>query len=526
MTVNAEQLRFVLGLKLKSLRQHHGLTLAELAARADLSVSYLSEVEQGRKYPKPERLLGLARALGVGYDELVSMQVEAGLDAVKSAFSSEFLKDFPFALFGVEPADLFRLAAQHPERAGALLRALLDVARTYDVETEQFLLAALRAYQQLNRNDFPDLEAAAVEFRRERGWLDGKPPDAAGLARVLERDWGYEIDEQTLPAHRDLRGFRSVYLDGRPPRLLVNGRLLPSQKAFVLAREIGHRRLGLKARSITSSWIKAESFEQVLNNFRASYFAGALLIDRRSLCRDLAAFFAHPRWDGAALLALLRRYRATPEMFFHRLTEILPAEFGLEELFFARFHAAGAATAERYRLTKVFSLARVAVPHGVGRDETHCRRWPDMRLHRVLAGKRRHDPAAAPVVMAQRSVFLESGAEFFVLACARPLALGEADSTVSIGLLMNDAFRARVRFAEDPKVPRVIVNLTCERCPLAPAECQDRAAPPVLWERREAQERQEKALQDLLSRAASAPLGPAREPHARPDPRRRVTAAK
>lgn len=513
--MTGEDLRFMLGLKMKSLRQERRLTLQQLAELCGLSVSYLSEIEKGKKYPKADKLIAIAQALGTPFEELVSPQVTRELAPVKAVFSSEFLQGFPLELFGVDPEDLFGLATESPERAAALIRALLDVGRTYDVEVEQFLLAALRSYQQLNHNHFPHLEEAASRCRAEHGWPAGENLQPRAIAAALTGEHGYQLDFHTLPAHPDLRGFRSVYLERGGPRLLVNGNLLPSQQAFVLARELGYRWLGLGgARAVTSSWIKVESFEQVLNNFYASYFAGALLIERARLGGDLAALFARRRWEGGgALVECMARYAATPEMFFHRLTELLPHLFGLEELFFLRFaHDAGS---DRYRLTKFLNSSHVPVPRAISFEETYCRRWPALRLMRELDERprtpldgRERDAAGtggaggrqagAPLVTAQRSSFLGAGAEFLVMTAARPLALAsDATSSVSLGILLDAACKRVVRFWNDPAIPRLTVNLTCERCPLAPEECQERAAPPTVWRRLAMQERQERALAEL-----------------------------
>lgn len=497
--VTGEDLRFILGLKLKSLRQERGLTLQQLAARCGLSVSYLSEIEKGKKYPKAEKLIEIAGALDAPFEELVSPQVDRDLAPVKTVFSSNFLQGFPFELFGVDPEDLFGIATESPERAAALIRALLEVGRTYDVQVEQFLLAALRSYQQLNHNHFPELEAEAARCRAEHGWPVGEPLTPEAIAAVLEKEHGYRLDFDSLQRHPELGGLRSVYL-GRPspgaPRLLVNGNLMPSQRAFVLGRELGYRYLGLTGgRAMTSSWIKVESFDQVLNNFYASYFAGALLIERDRLLADMVDFFRRERWDGDALVACIGRYAATPEMFFHRLTELLPRLLGLEELFFLRFaHDAGS---DSYRMTKFLNSSHVAVPYSIGLDETYCRRWPALRLMRQLDEHRR-SLQAGPVVTAQRSRFIDDGAEFLVLTMARPLALAtDATSSVSIGFLLDDRCKGTVRFWDDPAIPRVDVNLTCERCPLSLAECHERAAPPTVWRRAAAQAAKERALADL-----------------------------
>jgi transcriptional regulator with XRE-family HTH domain len=499
--LTGEDLRFILGLKLKGLRQEQKTTLRELAARSGLSISYLSEIEKGKKYPKPEKLIEIAHALGIPFEELVSPQVDEQLDPVTAVFSSEFLQGFPFELFGVKPEDLFGLATEQPERAAALIRALLDIGRTYDVQVEQFLLAALRSYQQMNHNYFADLEDAAARLRAAYGWAGDAVIDNAALGDLLVREHGYQLDFETLEEHPDLRGFRSVYLAGPPPRLLVNGHLMASQQRFVLAREVAYRFLGLTTRAITSSWIHVESFEQVLNNFQASYLAGAILMDRDRLVADLRVWFAEPRWDGAALVRCMERYDATPEMFFHRLAELLPQLFGLGELFFLRF-SDDAATGQP-RLTKSLNISRVPVPHGSGLHETYCRRWPALRLLAELRDRdrRRESPPAAPTIAAQRSQFIDAGAEFFVIAAGRPLALARSShSSVSIGLLLDDAFKRTVRFWDDPAIPRVLVNLTCERCPLTASECTERAAPPVVHLREVDQQRKLDALSRLLSR--------------------------
>jgi transcriptional regulator with XRE-family HTH domain len=59
------------GPRLRALRQQRSITLAELARRTGISVSTLSRLESGDRRPTLELLLPLARAYGVGLDELV-----------------------------------------------------------------------------------------------------------------------------------------------------------------------------------------------------------------------------------------------------------------------------------------------------------------------------------------------------------------------------------------------------------------------------------------------------------------------
>ncbi len=494
MADSADRLRLILGVKLKQLRQERGFTLSKVASQAGVSISYLSEIEKGKKYPKPEKLIDLASALGVSYDDLVSLKVDEPLEGLREIIYSPFLQAFPFELFGVEPKDVVSLMAGVPRRASALIRAFIEVSRTYDARVEHFLFAALRAYQKMHANHFPEIENAASSFRTSQSWGPRSIPDSATLRRILEDEHGYVIDTTTLPDHETLHGFRSIVTGEKRKTMFINGALHDEQQAFLYARELGFLVLKPESRPTTGSWVKVESFEQVLANFEASYFAGALLIPAVALDEDLTAFFRWDLWDEAAFRGALHRYRATPEMFFYRLTQRIPEVFGMKEIFFMRFHHAEGD--DNYSLTKVLNMSRVPVPHGIQLHEHYCRRWAGMEALRELErlqSEGRHDE---PVVSVQRSHFLNDDAEFFVIAVARPLALKPGTNTVvMLGFLMDRAFKRAVRFWVDPSIPSVDVNLTCERCPLT--DCALRAAVSSVLDEQRLLDEQEVALDSL-----------------------------
>lgn len=490
----ADNPRLILGLKVRTRRHQLGQTLQSVAQRSGLSVSYLSEIEKGKKYPKPERLLQLAGALDVPFDELVSLQVADELSELKLAFGSPLLRGFPFELFGLEPESLVSLVSGDPERGSALLRAISEVGRSYDVHVEHFLLAALRAYQQLHANYFDDLERQATLFRREQDWEPERRMTVAELASVLQRRWGYEIEEKKIGEDPDLSGFRSVFVPGHQPILHLNPRLMKSQTAFVLAREIGYRFLDLRERAESSPWLGVESFDQVFNNFKASYFAGALLIDSQLLRQDLGSLFGAQRWDAQLVERLMIKYRATPETFLHRLTQIAPRYFGLGEFFFLRFNASG--DSSTVRLSKWLNTSQVAVPRGFGLSEHYCRRWPAFGL--LGEASRWSDPGRSSC-SAERLWFSDDEAEFLQLSIARPLALGDgAISAVSVGFRADANLRRKVRFWDDPSLQRLEVNLTCERCGID--DCRERVAPGSILDRLGVQARKDAALRRLAPR--------------------------
>ncbi|MDD5368532.1 MAG: helix-turn-helix transcriptional regulator [Anaerolineaceae bacterium] len=64
----------LLGEKLKALRKNkHGLTLSEVSEKANLSVSFLSDVERGRTKPSLDTLEKLANFYQVPMSELVEV---------------------------------------------------------------------------------------------------------------------------------------------------------------------------------------------------------------------------------------------------------------------------------------------------------------------------------------------------------------------------------------------------------------------------------------------------------------------
>lgn len=63
--------REIVGKNIRACRTNAGLTLEELAERADMSWPYLSEIERGRENISLDKLARLAQALDVTLSKLV-----------------------------------------------------------------------------------------------------------------------------------------------------------------------------------------------------------------------------------------------------------------------------------------------------------------------------------------------------------------------------------------------------------------------------------------------------------------------
>ncbi|MGA1598065.1 MAG: helix-turn-helix domain-containing protein [bacterium] len=490
-------LKYIFGLKLRHFRQEQSLSLKELAERTGLSVSYINEIEKGKKYPKAERIMQLAEGLGVSYDELVSLDLSHGLNHMNELFNSSILNSFPYQLFGITLENVLDLLISSPKKATALVSTLHEIVRSYDMDEERFFLASLRAYQEMHSNYFEDLEGEVERFLQEVQWNPFPAPEYEEVVRLLGERYRLEVILTDFSEYPEMKSQRYLYLPGKPPRMLINRNLSGMQHRFALAVQLGYFVLKLPDQARTSSWLRVGSFDEVLNHFRASYFAGALLINRFHLEADLSSFSKRVQWDGEALLRMIQRYQASPETFLHRLSQILPGLFDLKELHFLRFeHELGQ---DHFQLSKELNMPRTLVPAGAAFNEHHCRRWLPITVLRDLQ-EHSGSPASPDTwrIGAQRARFVDSGKEVFFISIARPLRLlPNVNRSMTLGIHMDDRFREKVRFWNDPNIPQVEVNETCERCPLTEAQCAVRAVPPLVYRREQLNRQRQETFRRL-----------------------------
>ena len=67
----ADREQLLIGLRLKDMRAQYGYTLEQVAERLEVSASYLSNIECGRKPPSLELLVRAAKAFDISLDYLV-----------------------------------------------------------------------------------------------------------------------------------------------------------------------------------------------------------------------------------------------------------------------------------------------------------------------------------------------------------------------------------------------------------------------------------------------------------------------
>ncbi len=462
-----ENIRIIFGLKLKQLRKEKNLSLQELSEKSGVSVSYLNEIEKSKKYPKADKVFKLAEALEVKYDYLVSLQMEDKMKPIADLLHSDILSELPLDLFGIEPSSFIELLSDTPTKLNAFIITLMDISRAYDISLEEFFLSALRAYQEMHDNHFPELETQAQTFKKK--YNISLIPNFQELKSILEKEFEYEVIPYDFEKEVGLSKTRSLMLPGKKPKFLYNPNLTENQKNFAIGRELGFAFLNLKNRPYSSSWITVNSFEEVLQHFQASYFGCAVLMEEKEITKDLELFFNQTQLDHEKLLGLIEKYNVTPETLIYRLTNVLPKHFGLKELFFLRI-SKNVPTGQ-FSLNKELHLTGIHHPHASKNSEDYCRRWVSATIFDDFSQSK-----TSRIGKAQYS-FYPDGQSYFVFAIAYQSGMKRQEQiSISFGLKMNAQFKRKVKFHNDNQIQLKHVGTTCQTCPVE--NCEVRVAPP------------------------------------------------
>lgn len=474
--IEEEYIRLIFGLKLKQVRTDKNLSLFGLAKVTGLSKSYLNEIEKGKKYPKRDKIVLLAEALDTSYDQLVSLKLDKNLAPIGEILQSRILKEIPLDIFGIKESDLIDIIAEAPLKVNAFISTLFEIAKHYNLTRESFFLAALRSYQEANNNYFEEYENEVEQFAKAYSIDLNKKIEVLDLEEILIEEYGYTIENDELSKHKELNNLRSVFVP-TSKTLLVSSETDTSQRLFIYAKEIAYNYLKITDRLFTFSWIKFESFDQVLNNFIASYFAGALLIPRKRLVKELKSFFEAKVFNGEQLNSVIKQFTDSPETFYQRLTNILPKDFNLKNLFFLRFSY----KPERgdFQLTKELHITNLLEPHANERNEHYCRRWVSIKTLNELPNSTKEE-----IFSYQISSYTHTDNKYFVLSTATrdPFRKGYYRS-IALGIMIAPHSMSKLHFLQDETIPVKKVGVTCESCSIS--DCKERVAPPRNLERKQ-----------------------------------------
>ncbi len=492
MMTDNESVRLIFGLKVKALRQEKGLSYQQLAEKTGMSLSYVHDIETGKKFPKADKILSLGKALGVDYDYLVSLRASKKLQPIIDLINSDFINAIPWEHFGLTPAALLDLFSNTPDKVTAFITTLLKISRSYQLSKESFYNAALRSYQDLQDNYFEDIENAVRRFRKEYKWKEVLPVETSTLEFALQK-LDVQVNRKRMNSMEALQNLRSYYSIGNKT-LFINKAFSPAQEKFLIAREIAFHYLGITDRPYETIIQHSDSFDMLLNNFKASYFAVALLMPEEKFTEDVKRIVMKPKWNDNAWLALCIEYDVTPEMMMQRLTNILPSHFSIDHLFFLRL--SGDVAKDEFEITKELHLSQVHNPYANATHEHYCRRWVSINSIKHIAQLVAKKKYKQPVLDVQISQYWQTHNRYLCISIAKPAAKGSNEIvSVTIGLLIDQKLSQTMPFVNDTAIPVKMVHTTCERCGIM--DCKERSAQPVEILKQQLQEKINVALKQL-----------------------------
>ncbi|MCF2874023.1 MULTISPECIES: helix-turn-helix domain-containing protein [unclassified Tenacibaculum] len=485
-----EYIRLVFGLKLKQIRTDKNLSLFGLAKLTGLSKSYLNEIEKGKKYPKTDKIVILSEKLEVPYDHLVSLKLDKNLAPIGEILQSKILKEIPLELFGIKENNLIDIVANAPAKVNAFISTIIKISQNYNLTRESFFLASLRSYQEAHNNYFEDIENNVISFAKSYHVDLSKPIKSKELEDILIQEYGYTINTEELSKHQKLSELRNIYIPKNKTLLLFDD-ISEAQKTFIYAKEIAYNYLNIENRLYTFPWIKFESFDQVLNNFIASYFAGALIIPKENLVNKLTHLFSLQDWQPIQLHKIIKSFHCSDETFYQRLTNILPKHFNIKNLFFLRFtHKENSSI---YRLSKELHITQQQTPHANRNNEHYCRRWVSLKTIEDL--EKNADKKSSYGI--QISSYENSKNEYLVLSAATSDPFKDnINRSVSIGMLLSPHLKKKIQFFKEDTFTKKTVGVTCESCGVK--NCKERVAEPRILNKQLRNLEIEKTVESIL----------------------------
>ncbi len=292
----------------------------QLDPRRAPSVSYLSMIESGKRFPS-EQSLGLLAGVfqrdpAWFFDD--SAEIEPASGAQRSAGA---------AAIPLEPAFLFSKEL--------LQSAIPELLAQTGTTGRQFAHLLIRSYQESSRNDFPDLERAAESVGKRQF-----PLSVADMTRLckrhgLELRWFDREPVLALDKDREVRSMVRSFFES-PRTIYLNRRLRadPARLKFDLASHLAHKLLhggdGMKSTHATggemagspegpptaSAGMNSQDVLHAWRDFECSFFAGALLCPKIPFRR----FLTRERYRVEAC----EKVELTPAVIMRRMTKVSP----------------------------------------------------------------------------------------------------------------------------------------------------------------------------------------------------------
>lgn len=448
-----------LGKRIRAFRLRTGLSQAALAAKLNISASYLNQVEHDRRPVTTNLLLGLSHALDIDVRALAAGSDAELLGSLTELFSEPLFEDHP--LTGKE---LGAFVEGSPDAARAVVwlhrayentrlslatlaeRLLEDPQEIGEFERSRLSPEIVSDFIQRHHNYFPALEEQAERL------LGATSPDDDLFSRLstqLRREHGIAVRIVTVD---NMHGAVRRYLP-KERELHLSESLRRGSRNFQLAVQIGLLDCAHTLDVLTSDPQLSTDESRVLARVAlAGYFAGAVMM-------PYAAFLQSAERERYDIELLGHRFRVGWEHVCHRLTTLRrPGAEGVA-FYMMRVDLAG-------NITKRYSAAGIRFPRFSGL----CSLW-NVHSAFLQPGRVRVQlsrlPAGHAVLAVAKTVQRHSGGYLTV----------ESPYAVGVGCDAADAHHTVYGDGLDLKNPAtaVPIGITCRLCERA--DCNARAVP-------------------------------------------------
>jgi predicted transcriptional regulator/DNA-binding Xre family transcriptional regulator len=349
----------LIGRRIRARRTEQGMSLAELAAAVDRAPSQLSVIENGKRELRLGELRRIARALGVGVEDLLDPEpptrraaLEIALEKAQAGalYQGLGLPDLPVRK-SLSDAAIETILTLHQE-----LRRLHE-ERAATPEEARRVNGQLREEQSAAGNYYPDLEVTARELLGRIGHSGG--PLSHRKVSLLAEELGF-----TLHSVSDLPHSARSITDASSMRIyLPLGRGAADPRTTVLQALAAHV-LGMSE--------PADYGELLRQRVEVNYLAAAMLVPEAGASEFLQAAKAQRE---LSVEDLRDEFAVTYELAAHRFTNLATHHLDIP-VHFLKVHSSGT-------IVKAYQNDRVRFPTdalGAVEGQLVCRWWSARRV--------------------------------------------------------------------------------------------------------------------------------------------------
>ncbi|MBB4070893.1 XRE family transcriptional regulator [Leucobacter sp. OH2974_COT-288] len=347
----------LLGKRLKHFRKEAGLTLEQLSSRVGLSISQLSNFENGKREPKITLLQQLAAELQVSVSEFFTLEPPSKRSALEIAFAQLQQGNSYQQLQLPKVRSLKKVSDEALEALVGLAREVQRQAQQQAATPEGARRANTDIRSEMRQRDFylPEIEALAADLMRSVGHTGGALTHRT--VDVLAQKLGFSLIfvDDLPPNTRSITDFENgrIYL---PPASIPGGHGLRALALQALAhRVLGHEQPG--------------NYKEFLQQrLEINYFASACLMPEKAAVQFLQSA---KRSRNLAIEDLRDAFGVTHETAAHRFTNLATTHLGLRTHFY-RTDAAGG-------MIRGYSNDGLPFPTDSGGNiegQMVCKNWP------------------------------------------------------------------------------------------------------------------------------------------------------